>query len=607
MTMQGTQFLVSIIIPVYNYGDKVENAVRSILQQDCRQIEIILIDDGSTDYSAQVCRTLAQNNDRIHFASQPNAGAAAARNHGIRLAAGTYILFLDADDELSDGSLQAVAKLMETTAPDVVIGGHLSRETNGIERCYSPGRLPASMADRIKAYLIDKKIRICNGAIFIKREVLDRGVFPEAYRNGEDLPVFAQALCADKVEMLDMPLVIVNKHQGSLRHQSPENLARSMGLVDEIFNEARLPKEALVWRDRYKVQRALSLMRTLYLAGQYQEAVNMYCLALRKHPAVIFKWSYTRKMLKALFKVRGNWKHLLRKPGWPELDSATYAAAYERWGGSVMLHPAIITAISDIADIPLTYRGCYQQDKLVAAVPVWGKNTLAGERRYLKQIGKKTQLDTGDNEREFPLDPSASIVLPYGANFLSARQAARISNARLEKDFEVGLARSHVEGENKLARKFKYNQKRALRLFEEAGGEVCPISSLSAEEIASAYVELFELRWGFETPGKKYLPELIRRLHNFLTGSVLRLNGRIIAIQLVFMAENKNGVSAAYINGGYDPAYKEHSPGSILCYLNTEVAEQFAISKHKPLRYHFGKMDADYKRMWCYGEKSYRV
>jgi len=295
------------------------------------------------------------------------------------------------------------------------------------------------------------------------------------------------------------------------------------------------------------------------------------------------------------------------RKNWSPVDAAVYAEAYGKWGGSFILHPDVIPVVSEIAQVPLEYFACEEGGCPVAVVPVWGGRMIAGNRKYLDSIGKKNQLDTGDNEYWLPIASEAIITLPFSVRYLPAAQARQVRNAVEETNFEVALARSHVAGEHKLARKFKYNQKRALRLFIEAGGEVCPIKSLSPEVIVQAYIELFETRWGFQAPGKPALPELLRRLHPYLAGRVLRMNSRVVAIQLVFLVENNNCVSAAYINGGYDPMYKEHSPGSILCYLNTEEAEQFALSKNKPLRYHFGKMDADYKRMWCYGEASYRV
>lgn len=301
--MTSESHFFSIVMPVYNYAHTVERAVQSVLAQSYSNWELILVDDGSTDNSAAVCSALAEKYSRIRFIQQHNAGAAAARNHGIRLASGTFLTFLDADDALAADALQAVRVFLdEHTGCDVVIGGHHAIEPSGQSRYHAPGAIPAAPAERLRAYLIDKKIRISNGAIFMHRKVFSRGVFPENFRNGEDIPVFAQALTSFNAQALDQALVLVHKHADSLRNQTAAAIAGGMQLVEEIFNAARLPEEAMVLRKRYAAQRALSLMRSLYLADKYTEALSMYRVALQHAPQTLFKWSYTRKALRSWWK-----------------------------------------------------------------------------------------------------------------------------------------------------------------------------------------------------------------------------------------------------------------------------------------------------------------
>lgn len=211
-------------------------------------------------------------------------------------------MFLDADDESYSDALKKILDLINSQHPDVIIGGHQARHENGTLDQHSPGRLPEQMADRIRAYLLDKKIRISNGAIVMHHSVFKRGVFPEQFRNSEDIPVFAQALCSEKVIFIDEPLVIVHKHGDSLRHQSDLATQAGILLADEVFSEKRIPHQALIWKSRYKVQRLLSLMRGLYISGQYAQARSLYGQALRERPVIIFKWAYTSKALRALFK-----------------------------------------------------------------------------------------------------------------------------------------------------------------------------------------------------------------------------------------------------------------------------------------------------------------
>lgn len=100
------QKLVSVIIPVYNASKTLEHCVRSVLAQDYPALQIILLNDGSTDDSAQVCERLVQKDARIEYHAQKNAGCSGARNAALSFAKGDFYLFVDADDTLTDGALK---------------------------------------------------------------------------------------------------------------------------------------------------------------------------------------------------------------------------------------------------------------------------------------------------------------------------------------------------------------------------------------------------------------------------------------------------------------------------------------------------------------------
>lgn len=93
--------MVSIVVPVYNCEKYIGKSVKSILDGTYRNIEVILINDGSTDNSLTVCNQLKKLDNRVKVFSQSNQGPSAARNRGIELAVGNYIIFADADDEVS--------------------------------------------------------------------------------------------------------------------------------------------------------------------------------------------------------------------------------------------------------------------------------------------------------------------------------------------------------------------------------------------------------------------------------------------------------------------------------------------------------------------------
>lgn len=113
--------MVSVVVPCYNHGRFLEATIQSVLDSSYKDLEIVIVDDGSTDDSADVARELIKMFANIRFVSQVNAGPSAARNNGIRQAKGEYILPLDADDLIGrDYISQAVAVLDSRSEVKVV-------------------------------------------------------------------------------------------------------------------------------------------------------------------------------------------------------------------------------------------------------------------------------------------------------------------------------------------------------------------------------------------------------------------------------------------------------------------------------------------------------
>jgi glycosyltransferase involved in cell wall biosynthesis len=111
---------ISIIMPVYNTGEYLRSAVDSILQQTMKDFELILIDDGSTDYSAEMCDQYGRTDSRIVVLHQANGGISNARNSGLRMARGEYIAFCDHDDEYLPDLLLDSYALAKTYHADIV-------------------------------------------------------------------------------------------------------------------------------------------------------------------------------------------------------------------------------------------------------------------------------------------------------------------------------------------------------------------------------------------------------------------------------------------------------------------------------------------------------
>lgn len=112
--------LISVIIPVYNVEQYVEKCVDSVINQTYEKLEIILVDDGSTDKSGQLCDVLATKDERIVVVHQKNGGLSAARNTGIEKATGEVLSFVDSDDVLDLNFLKTLLEAMEKENADIV-------------------------------------------------------------------------------------------------------------------------------------------------------------------------------------------------------------------------------------------------------------------------------------------------------------------------------------------------------------------------------------------------------------------------------------------------------------------------------------------------------
>ncbi|WP_028631878.1 antimicrobial resistance protein Mig-14 [Pseudomonas parafulva] len=283
----------------------------------------------------------------------------------------------------------------------------------------------------------------------------------------------------------------------------------------------------------------------------------------------------------------------LRERGWQAIDGEAYAQAWARFGGSVATHPQVVQQLADLAGIPVRYLGWHQAGELKAAIPTWGRH-LALSKDVLKRAGKKALFDLGNAEIILPAAPDAGAPLRHAVRYLSELNQGRFSGLKVQKE-QLAMARAPED----LSKKFRYNQRRELRLLEEAGGVVRPISDFSAQQIAGMYCDLFLRRWGFPATGAQQMGEVLGRLHNLLIGSVLLLGDKPIAIQLVYRVEAPEWISVEYINGGVDPETKAFSPGSVLSFLNTQAAWEHARALDKPLRFSFGRADREYKDRWC--------
>lgn len=127
------QIMVSIIVPVYNVANYLPKCVDSLLVQTYNDIEILLIDDGSTDGSGEIADQYAKQDNRIRTFHQPNGGISAARNKGLEVMRGDYVMFVDGDDYVSKHFCKAALDLAIKNQVDIVSFGYYTFQEQGGE------------------------------------------------------------------------------------------------------------------------------------------------------------------------------------------------------------------------------------------------------------------------------------------------------------------------------------------------------------------------------------------------------------------------------------------------------------------------------------------
>lgn len=162
----------SVIIPAYNRATHVMRAIDSVLKQSYHALEVILIDDGSTDNTAALVQAIPD--PRIHYVYQENKERGAARNAGMNIATGDYITFLDSDDEFLYGHLEQVAAFIRKNPGfGVYCTAYLKAGARGTEKIH----IPSAIGDQ----LADGNFLSCNG-VFISREIAAKYRFHEDRR-----------------------------------------------------------------------------------------------------------------------------------------------------------------------------------------------------------------------------------------------------------------------------------------------------------------------------------------------------------------------------------------------------------------------------------------
>lgn len=210
--------LVSVIVPLRNSAPWVGELLESVLAQGLPDIEVLVVDNGSVDASAEVVKSFADRDDRVRLIASGAASAAAARNEGIAASAGEYLVFADSDDIVPDGAYRTMVESLQTSGSDMVIGDHLKFSPS---TTWSP-TVRWSSFDRARTGVVPEDLpgllagRACWNRMF-RRSFWDRADlrFPEVASVDDIEPMTRALVTAERIDVVPVPVYLYRDRSDS--------------------------------------------------------------------------------------------------------------------------------------------------------------------------------------------------------------------------------------------------------------------------------------------------------------------------------------------------------------------------------------------------------
>lgn len=250
--MVNQEPLISVIVPVYNVEPYLKRCLSSILAQTYRNLEIICVNDGSTDNSLDILNEFAEKDSRIKVLSQANSGVSTARNAGIDQAHGEYITFVDSDDTVQESMYTTLMALFDEEEIDIVHCGYRRVDPDGsIKDVTGTGKCVIQSSTEALECLITGKLfvgSLCN-KIYKIELFQDIRLDPTIRINEDILANIHLFLKARKSCFIDLPLYVVYSRNGSATNATKEkriaeDSAFVSGKIWELFQDTSLREPA---------------------------------------------------------------------------------------------------------------------------------------------------------------------------------------------------------------------------------------------------------------------------------------------------------------------------------------------------------------------------
>ena len=277
----GKNIVVSIVVPVYNVEIYLKKCLDSLCNQTYKNIEIIVVNDGSPDRSEKIIKKFQENDKRINYVIRENGGLGAARNTGIDACNGEYICFVDSDDWVSPNYVESFVNAVEKDGSDVVISNIKYVYEDGRERARTPW-IPMHKVVKSREALalefIGKQYKFHAPNKFCKKKIIsDNAIrFPEGKLYEDVFTTYKLLMCSSKISLIpDATYYYLQSRSGSIMNTSlkQRRFLDMFNALDEIMTNQTI--ESLKLEDEIQclyVENVISLVNYVYpLVGRVEK------------------------------------------------------------------------------------------------------------------------------------------------------------------------------------------------------------------------------------------------------------------------------------------------------------------------------------------------
>lgn len=265
---------ISVIVPVYNLEKYLEHTLDMLLNQTYKNLEIILVDDGSSDKSPEICDRFAAQNNNIIVIHQKNSGVSAARNAGIAAATGEYIGFCDGDDYIDNDIYEFLYNIAVSDNADIAICGVRIIQPNGSVVNNTKGTHKVwENPEKFISEFFKGKISMSVYTKLFKSEICKQISFPVEYTFNEDkYYCFAAALHAKRISIMDIPKYTYYRHIGSATCiKFSEKFFDAIYISDKIIDIVKDYPSLTESAHANKLTSVLRVYKLMYMRGGLKE------------------------------------------------------------------------------------------------------------------------------------------------------------------------------------------------------------------------------------------------------------------------------------------------------------------------------------------------